>query len=244
MCTVSWLYSTGGYHLFFNRDERLTRRPALAPAIRQTEGMNYLSPLDGDHGGTWIGVNESGLTLCLLNRYDEFGEVHAGEFHSRGEIIPGLIAAVSMDEVDRLIKALRLIDYPPFTLAAFSLIGESWQAHWSGDTLEVNRDQECRGMITSSSFATSDVIAGREDAYRQQIDERLDVDANTLRRFHASHDPISGARSVCLHRKDAVTVSLTRIFVTREQARCWYYPSSPCAISAGVLTETSLPVRH
>ena len=143
-----------------------------------------------------------------------------------------------------VMQVLRLIDYPPFTLAAFSLRGESWRAHWSGDTLEANRDQKRRGMITSSSFATADVIAGREDAYRQQIGESLDVDADTLRRFHASHNPISGARSVCLHRKDAVTVSLTRILVTREQGRCWYYPSSPCVISAGVLTETSLPLRH
>jgi hypothetical protein len=244
MCTVSWLYTAGGYQLLFNRDERLTRRPALAPVFRENGEMGYLSPLDGDHGGTWIAVNESGMVLCLLNRYDEFGEAGEREFSSRGEIIPGLIAADSMEEVDRSIKALRLIDYPPFTLAAFSLRGESWQAHWRGDDLQVYRDQKGRGMITSSSFATSHVIATREDAYRQQIGESPGVDDGAMRRFHASHDPISGARSVCLHRKDAVTVSLTRIYVTGEQARCRYYPTSPCAISAGGLTEICLPLRH
>jgi hypothetical protein len=99
-------------------------------------------------------------------------------------------------------------------------------------------------MITSSSIAAADVIAAREDTYRQQIGERPGVGADALGRFQASHDPTSGARSVCLHRMVAVTVSLTRIYVTGAVCRCWYYPTSPCTISAGGLTELRLPQRH
>src|SRR6185312_11981515 len=70
MCTVSWIHAREGYQLLCNRDERHTRRPAQAPTVRQNGGVRFIAPIDGEEGGSWIGVNEFGLTLCLLNRYD------------------------------------------------------------------------------------------------------------------------------------------------------------------------------
>ena len=67
MCTVSWLYHPGGYQLFCNRDEKHHRLPALPPLSCVHRGMQYVAPVDGDAGGTWLAVNEAGLTLCLLN---------------------------------------------------------------------------------------------------------------------------------------------------------------------------------
>ena len=241
---MSWLCTAGEYQLFFNRDENLKRRPALAPVKHETGGMTYLSPLDGDYGGTWIAVNESGLTLCLLNRYDGTVGRCAPDFRSRGEIIPELIVESSLEQMADSLRVMSLADYNPFTLVAFSRAGESWRGQWGGDDLIIDWDLGWRGMITSSSFATADVVATREKAYQHQIGDKDDLSAEDLRRFHASHDLISGARSVCLHRQDAVTVSLTRIYVTGEQARCWYYPSSPCAISTDSLTEMGLPQRR
>lgn len=68
MCTVSWLHKAKGYVLLCNRDERHTRKPALGPRISERNGISFIAPVDGDHGGSWIGVNQFGLTLCLLNR--------------------------------------------------------------------------------------------------------------------------------------------------------------------------------
>ncbi len=69
MCTVSWRAARDGYDLFFNRDELHTRAPELPPALSERDGVRFLAPRDGDHGGTWLAVNEHGLTVCLLNDY-------------------------------------------------------------------------------------------------------------------------------------------------------------------------------
>lgn len=33
--------------------------------------MRFIAPEDGDHGGTWIAVNQFSLSVCLLNRYQD-----------------------------------------------------------------------------------------------------------------------------------------------------------------------------
>ncbi|MEW6210369.1 MAG: NRDE family protein [Acidobacteriota bacterium] len=70
MCTISWLRRDDGFDLMCNRDERHSRKRAFAPAMDRLRGVSFISPKDGDHGGTWIGVNQFGVALCLLNRYE------------------------------------------------------------------------------------------------------------------------------------------------------------------------------
>src|SRR5262245_8061057 len=69
--TVSWTPTREGYALRFNRDERRTRGPGLPPGMMEGDGVRFLAPTDADAGGTWIGVNQFGLTVGLLNRYHE-----------------------------------------------------------------------------------------------------------------------------------------------------------------------------
>ena len=56
-------------------------------------------------------------------------------------------------------------------------------------------------------------------------------DAGTLpwvKRLHSSHDPEPGAYSVCMHRDDAVTVSMTLVEVSGDTATMRYHDGSPC----------------
>ncbi len=69
MCTVSWLLHDAGYEVFFNRDEQKGRAIANPPAVFDREGTRYMMPVDPDGGGTWIAMNQHGLSLCLLNYY-------------------------------------------------------------------------------------------------------------------------------------------------------------------------------
>ncbi len=69
MCTVTWLQRDDGYEVFCNRDELRTRKPAQPPRLDERNGVRYLAPVDADAGGAWVGVNEFGLTLCLVNHY-------------------------------------------------------------------------------------------------------------------------------------------------------------------------------
>src|SRR5437868_13929258 len=100
MCTVSWLREPGGYHLLCNRDEKHTRAKAQPPEIYQ----NYISPTDGDHGGSWISVNEHGVAFCLLN-----SGVSRNACVSRGQLIRHLAPA-------RHIGAIDPTPYAPFIL--------------------------------------------------------------------------------------------------------------------------------
>ena len=67
MCTVTWIYEPGGYHLLCNRDEKKDRAPALAPRIHQRGWVRFIAPVDAQFGGSWIAVNEFGVSVCLLN---------------------------------------------------------------------------------------------------------------------------------------------------------------------------------
>jgi len=61
MCTVSGSVAREGYDLWFNRDELNTRAPEQAPAVASCDGVAFLGPRDGDHGGTWMVASELGL---------------------------------------------------------------------------------------------------------------------------------------------------------------------------------------
>lgn len=70
MCTMTWLFTDEGYTVFFNRDEAKTRAPSEWPQIRQQNGVRLISPKETDGGGTLMGVNEFGVTCCLLDNYN------------------------------------------------------------------------------------------------------------------------------------------------------------------------------
>ena len=43
MCTMTWFTNEGGYELFFNRDEQLSRRTAQLPTVHACTLAGYLS---------------------------------------------------------------------------------------------------------------------------------------------------------------------------------------------------------
>jgi hypothetical protein len=64
---VSWVYEHDGYHLLCNRDEKKSRASGLGPRVQARHGVQFIAPIDPESGGTWIAVNEFGLSTCLLN---------------------------------------------------------------------------------------------------------------------------------------------------------------------------------
>lgn len=58
-----------GFRVAFNRDESRRRPAGLPPVARVYGPRRALHPVDPVSGGTWIGVNDAGLALALLNVY-------------------------------------------------------------------------------------------------------------------------------------------------------------------------------
>jgi hypothetical protein len=93
MCTVTLIARRNGYALGMNRDEKLTRAIALPSARHRLGNCNALFPSE-PNGGTWIGVNDAGATLALINWYSVDASVR-GQSVSRGEVVKLALATDS-----------------------------------------------------------------------------------------------------------------------------------------------------
>ena len=230
MCTVSWTRTATATELFFNRDERRQRMPARGPRRREHRGTALLTPEDGDFGGTWIAVNEHGVTLALLNRYQDAVHEGPGPFTSRGILVLDLAAEV----LDRpsLAQALAAIDieqFRAFTLLCLEPDGTAHQALWNGR--QQTPPSPCRPPLASSGHDPHGIDTHRSELYQQLVGDPETPDR--LFDFHRSHQPERGPLSPCMHRPDASTVSLTHVVVEDDRVTMAYAPGPPCRHSLG-----------
>jgi hypothetical protein len=238
MCTASWIRHDTGYQLFFNRDEKLTRRKALPPRLTGHNGVRYLAPVDGDFGGTWIAANEFGVSISLLNGANLTG------VRSRGLVVPELISAPSVAGVRDLVNTTDFAGFAPFTVVALEPGHPAALFEWDGSRKTFRFQDERCSMLTSSSFDTEAVRASRKKEFHGVVKSCRQVDADLLAdllaKFHASHVPARSAYSTCMHRADAETVSFSRIRVSERKTDFFYSPAAPCL---GVLKDPPLVLR-
>ena len=112
MCSVSWLLEDNGYQVFFNRDEQKTRALAMPPKQYRVNGVDIIMPLDPTGGGSWISINEFGLSLCLLNNYQ--GIVPDGLLVSRGLLLKNLSSSRNISQLSVAFHKLDLHSFAPF----------------------------------------------------------------------------------------------------------------------------------
>jgi len=228
MCTVSFLPGPRGYFLAMNRDEQKTRLPALPPKRRKAGARSALYPSEKG-GGTWIGVNDAGITLALINWYAK-PQGDRSLCLSRGVVIPNLLAAHDMKEVSEDIKRLGLPRFNPFRLIAISgrerKIRE-WR--WDGTVLTSKSHRWARRHWFSSGY--DEALVNRK---RMSLVRRVTEAPDAIRKLHRAHAPERGPFSICMHRDVAETVSYAEIAVTRKQARLRYGAGAPCSTRMGL----------
>jgi len=231
MCTVSWAHQPGGYHLLFNRDEKLTRGRAFAPAVIETGGVRYIAPADADFGGTWLAANEFGISVCLLN--GDARKVLSGvpPRRSRGLLLRDLAWASCGDECVLWLRQLDLGAFAPFILLVLEPDKSAIVAEWTGQDLTVDPAGDAYMPLTSSSFDAAGVRRFRLDEFARRVGLAGRTDSTLLYQFHSSHGSFPDAYSPCMHREDAETVSFSWIVVTREETRFLYSPCPPCRSS-------------
>ena len=212
----------------FNRDELLTRKPASAPDIDKRNGIAFIAPLDGDHGGSWIAVNQFGLALGLLNRFDESRPNVVRNYTSRGLLLFELIDCPSLATINYRLHNANLDRFRPFSLLALTPNEPTMLFHWTGFQKGLKRDADNLIPIASSSLNEEDVVRKRKQLFEEMTSEQGKFDAELLMQFHASHRKERGPASVCMHRADARTVSMSVINVTKEKVEFDYHPDSPC----------------
>jgi len=230
MCTMTWIREPAGYQVFFNRDERRTRKLAIPPAIRVKGTRRFIAPLDGDFGGSWIAVNDCGVSLCLLNGYaglvEECPEPPGG-YTSRGLLLTKLIDARSATEVSERLHSGDLERFRDFLLVAFAADEDAILSTWRAGRLTDEALHDDHLPLVSSSFDTVEVIESRRALFHE-LQQRDVIAVERHLAYHESHRPERGARSPCMHRPDAETVSFSRIRVDRSRICFDYSPHAPC----------------
>jgi len=228
---MSWFSTSDGYEVFFNRDERRSRKAALQPGIHVRGDTRFIAPLDGDFGGSWLAVNEHGLTLAIENGYthlDDLTHEPAEGFTSRGLLLTSLTDCRTSASVLRRIEGHDLHRYRSFLLTVFDHDGNGLLARWFRGLLSIDRDLERLVPIISSSFETDEVRRSRRDLFHRMRNETDAGQTELHLAYHESHLPRKGPYSTCMHRPDARTVSFSRIHVDVREARFHYVPHSPC----------------
>jgi hypothetical protein len=222
MCTVSWRHYDDGYQLFCNRDESRRRRKALPPILEISGGVRYLAPRDAERGGTWIAVNEHGLTVCLLNGANlrEDPPVALPGTRSRGWLVRELVAFSTPDAAAAHLEQASLDEYSPFTIAILAPAQGALLVEWNGWRKHLVRDQAESRMLASSSVDARGARRYRESLFQHH--------RNHLLEFHSHHGDAPSAYSPCMHRTGAETVSFTQIEVRSGLARLTYSPGAPC----------------
>jgi hypothetical protein len=231
VCTMSWFRTPGGYEVFFNRDERRSRRPALAPTLQTRGTTRFLAPRDGDFGGSWLSVNEHGLTLALENGYhslDDRAHEPPGGFTSRGLLVNSLIDEESADRVLERLEGQDLHCFRSFLLTVFPADGTPRVASWTRGELTVQPDRGELSPLVSSSFGTEAVRRSRREVFRRMVAREATDRAALHLAYHASHEPQRGPYSTCMHRPEARTVSFSRVQVLPREVRFHYAGNPPC----------------
>jgi hypothetical protein len=240
MCTLSFIPVRGGFHLLMNRDEQHGRPTALPPRLHPCGELRAIYPSE-QGGGTWVGVNEVGLSAGLINWYSKPHLTDRPAF-SRGLIIPTLLASKSSSEAALLLRSLPLSKLSPFRLFLFHAVEQSitslssdgigleelnhpWErSHWFSSGYDEPKATKIRGEVSEGASGESD--AGT---------------LSWLRRLHRSHDPEQGPFSICMHREDACSVSMTEITVSEGSANLTYQEGSPCKETGGLRLD--LPIK-
>jgi len=163
MCTVSWLLANDGYQVFFNRDEQKGRALAYSPKYFNERGIKYLMPVDPVGGGTWIAINQAGLSICLLNYYQK--STPRKDLISRGLLVKSLVSNTSLTKIRYALSKLPLQRYAAFTLLVFpshltAQAGDVYAVRWDGDVLTT---VTAVSPMVSSSVALTEVTNYRED---------------------------------------------------------------------------------
>jgi hypothetical protein len=248
-----------------NRDEKLDRSPALAPTIVNLESCRTVFPSEPT-GGTWISANNLGVCLALIN-WHRVERQPKNDVVSRGEVVRALAAKHSVDEIADGLAKLRLRKLRPFRLIAVvpseKLVTEwrwnlewltmrdyKWQPqHWFSSGFDERRAERVRAKVCAS-FVTggglSAVALTKADDPGSES-ARAGVNAagynlRWLRQLHRSHLPKRGPFSICMHRRDASTVSYTEVAVSEKRATM-RYKDGPCCSDGAIVTRTISLVR-
>ena len=239
MCSVSWQQQQDEILICFSRDEQKSRLIAHPPKVYSESSTKIIMPIDPEGGGSWISVNQFGLFLGLLNFYDvdsnDNREKHAHEkYISRGLLLRRLSSSKTFTDIEKSLFQQNLQHYMPFKLIVI-LDKNKKLFVWNGVDLTTEKLVQ---FICSSSVESRSVLEYRQKQFSQSQGDII--------KLHSEHNDRKDSHSICMHRDDAETVSLSVVRISASRVSFEYWNGSPCNsqasshISLEIKSETNL----
>ncbi len=190
MCTVIYIPQINKKIFASLRDENPERHTISNPITYTAETTTYISPTDPKEGGTWLGINNKGNVIILLNGGFVKHERKSIYKKSRGLIVKELIENESPIFEWMLMD---LSEIEPFSLVVYT---ESmlFQLVWDGTQKHKLRLNEHSCYIFSSSTLYTPIAKNnREKMFKNLIDNNETITENSLLNFFKSgYDPENG----------------------------------------------------
>ncbi|MFQ5850083.1 MAG: NRDE family protein [Candidatus Binatia bacterium] len=248
MCTLALYFqefSESPLIVAANRDEFFSR-PSASPQVLVGDPLVF-GGKDLLAGGTWLGVNQHGLLVGILNRRSAEGKdkVHG---RSRGLLCLDLLRTKNPAQACEFLKGEKASTYQPFNLL-FADAHEAYVAYNIREGIECIRLGKGIHLLSNASVfgSTSEKMGqayhlfadfGRQ-ARRGSFRGRLQIwdQSSLIRLFRgilSNHRLRTGSRdprdAICVHTDNYGTVSSTIVFYMGEEKQFDYYHASgpPC----------------
>jgi uncharacterized protein with NRDE domain len=224
-----------------NRDEHYDR-PSAAPDLYGSN-PTVLAGKDLMAGGTWLGVNDYGLLVGILNRRSTSEAVLPTQSRSRGLLCLDLLGLKSAEEAGAFIES-REETYQPFTVL-FADTREARAAYnVQGKIKTLGLDPGLHVFSNTAEFSAQSEKLDR--AYRQfsRVLGKLPLNSPDTCRWLPLLAPVLGdhtlangavdpTEAICVHGDISGTVSSSIIFYSASERRfhSFYSPGPPCLTS-------------
>ena len=241
MCTLALyfrVFSGSSIVIAANRDEHYDR-PSAPPAIAGTS-PTILAGKDLRAGGTWLGVNQYGLVVGILNRRQAPNSSSQETYRSRGLLCLDLLRLRGVKDLDQVLGALIPNGYQPFTTVcadresgcvlyntdrSIERIGLADGLHVFSNSFEFGAPSKKTDRVYqafSKLSDSSDPLLGGQDYVSQAAKVLGD---------HVPGDDLDDPReAICVHGDISGTVSSSIIILSdaQRQFRTYFCAGPPC----------------
>lgn len=238
MCTVMFIPTATKLTLVSCRDEDPSRPSAAMPATFVENNIKLLYPKDGAAGGTWIGVNEYGHIIVLLNGAFEKHVKERAYRKSRGLLVKEMLATT---EPVMFWQHLNLVGIEPFSLVVWENDSLN-ELVWDGHHKHHFTHDSSQPHIWSSATLYDEVAKDqRRKWFQEGISQQLLTDTLQIHSFlQAQHDPKIG---FVMNRHSKMATLSISIIEQEKEGSIYNYLDLTNARSAVQSLSTSIQIK-
>ena len=177
-----------------------------------------------------MGVNTYGVVAGIANLFVNRDPVPPARKVSRGLLVRKFLDSPSSLQVERRVLAFDLEPFEPFTLVALEVGRAPVILRWDRSALSPVEPLGSALLVTSAGDSRS-IETSRIRLFEAES-RNGELTASRVEELYRA-PPNGDDSSICVHRPEVSTVSLTRIEVSPLQVSLTYTPGQPCQTPAG-----------